>query len=281
MKWLAFLTAGFAVVAGSGVSLATAPVPGHAGAIWSTADCGKEGLTLLANARLALVIEGEGPATSVAVVPAEWVGQSIMLRVKGEAHERVLHLDDLKRCDGLPGATSLLLADVAAVFGGLDDIIGSCRARGEITRHCFEQGIGLADTSGNRVLSRAELRQAMRAASFFIAYRGVAAEQENPFVSMEKLMIAQLAASVLSPFVVGFLIDSYDSDGDDSVSTDELLRGREPDRAVRDILADLIAKAPPAVVSMLLKSMPDFPLPTDRDVNSRAVPPAELDRRRR
>ena len=265
MRCSTFLMAGLAVLLFSGSSSTAELAPERVAGIWSTVGCGKGGLTLLVNARIALMIEGQGLATRVAVVPAEWVGGSLILRVKGEAHERVLSVDNLEPCDALPGSMSLLLADVVTVFSGLDDFVTLCRRMDGITTRCVAVVTDLIDVTGDGVFSRAELRQAMRAASFFIAYQGVVARQREAFVSLDKLLIAQLAASAVGPFVVTHLIGSYDSDGDDSVSPEELLQGRSPDQALQGILADLAAKAPPAVVSMLVRSIPGFQPPIDSD----------------
>ena len=249
----------------SGPSSTTELAPENTTVIWSTAACGKDGLTLLVNARFALMIEGEGLATRLAVVPAERVGGSLILRVKGEAHERVLSVDSLKPCDALPGAMSLLLADVVSVFSELDDFVTLCRRMESITTRCVAVVSDLIDVTGDGKFSRAELRQAMRAASFFIAYQGIAAGQREAFVSLDKLLVAQLAASAVGPFVVNHLIGSYDSDGDDAVSPEELLQGRPPEQALQGILAGLAAKAPPAVVSLLVGSIPGFQSPIDGD----------------
>ena len=133
MKGSAFLMAGLAVFAMAGLLSAAEPVAARAPGIWSTTACGTDGLTLLATSRLALIVEGQGLATRVAVVRAEWVGESILLRVEGEAHERVLHLESLKACDALPGSMSLLLADVVAVFGRLDGPVALCRNVDDVT----------------------------------------------------------------------------------------------------------------------------------------------------
>ena len=258
MKLPVFWIVGLAALALAGLPSTADSVPERATGIWSAADCSRDGLALLVNSRFALMIESEGLITSVAVVPAEWVGASLILRVKGEAQERVLHLDDLKQCDDLPGSLSLLLADVTAVFGGLDDLVALCRGPAEVTLPCVSVVADLVDRTHDGVFSRAELRQAMRVAGFFMAYRRVAAGQRQAFVSLDKLLIAQLAASVLGPFVVSHLIASYDADGDDAVSPEELLQGRRPEQAVQGILADLVAKAPPAVASLLTNSVPGF-----------------------
>lgn len=250
--------AGLVVLLLSGSSSTAELAPEQATGIWSTAGCGKDGLTLLVNSRHALMIEGEGLATRVAVVPVEWVGGSLILRVKGEAHERVLSVDSLKPCDALPGAMSLLLADVVTIFGQLEDFVTLCRRTDGITTQCVTAVTDLIDVSGNGIFSRAELRQAMRAAGFFIAYQGIADRQQEAFVSLDKLLVAQLAASAVGPFVVAHLIGSYDSDGDDAVSPEELLQGRSPEQALQDILTGLAAKAPPAVVSLLVGSIPGF-----------------------
>lgn len=263
MKCSTFLMAGLAVLLLSGSSSTAELAPEQATGIWSTAGCGKDGLTLLVNFRHALMIEGERLATRVAVVPVEWVGGSLVLRVKGEAHERVLAVDNLKPCDALPGSMSLLLSDVVTVFGELDDFVTLCRRMDSITARCVAVVTDLIDVTGDEVFSRAELRQAMRAAGFFIAYRGIADRQQEAFVSLDKLLVAQLAASAVGPFVVAHLIGSYDSDGDDAVSPEELLQGRPPEQALQDILAGLAAKAPPAVVSMLVESIPGFQPPID------------------
>ena len=258
MRWLAFLAAGLTVLALSGLSSSAEPGLEDVAGIWSTAGCGEDGLTLLVNSRIALMIESEGTGTRIAVVPAEWVGGSLILRVKGEAHERVLSVDNLEQCDALPGSMSLLFADVVNVFSELDDLVALCRRMDGITTRCVAAVADLVDVTGDGTFSRAELRQAMRTASFFIAYRGITAEQQKAFVPLEKLYVAQLAAAVLGPFVASRLIDSYDSDGDGAVSPKELLRDQNPEQAVQDILINLLSNAPPAVVSALMKSIPGF-----------------------
>ena len=145
------------------------------------------------------------------------------------------------------------------------DGIAPCRRMDGITTQCVTIVTHLIDVSGDGIFSRAELRQAMRAAGFFMAYRGIAARQREAFVSLDKLLVAQLAASAVGPFVVSHLIGTYDSDGDDSVSPEELLQGRSPEQALQGILAGLAAKAPPAVVSLLVGSLPGFQPPSDGD----------------
>ena len=265
MRWSTFLITGLAALLMSGPSSTAELAPEKTTVIWSTAACGKEGLTLLVNSRIALMIEGEGLAARVAVVPVEWVGGSLILRVEGEARERVLSVANLDPCDGLPGSMSLLLADVVTIFDQLDDVATLCRRMHDLNTRCVAVVTDLIDSTGDGVFSRAELRQAMRAASFFIAYRGIAARQREAFVSLDKLLVAQLAASAVGPVVVNHLIGSYDSDGDDSVSPDELLQGRSPEQALQGILAGLAAKAPPAVVSLLVGSIPGFQPPLDGD----------------
>ena len=113
------------------------------------------------------------------------------------------------------------------VFGQLDDFVTLCRRVDSIAARCVAVVTDLIDVSGDGIFSRAELRQAMRAASFFIAYRGIADQQQEAFVSLDKLLVSRLAASAVGPFVVAHLIGAYDSDGDDAVSPEELLQGRK------------------------------------------------------
>lgn len=265
MKGSAFLAVGLAAFVWFGSPSTAELVPDRATGIWSTTGCGEAGLTLLVNPRIALMIEGKGLAVRVAIVPAEWADGSFILSVKGEARERSLPLDNLKQCDALPGSVSLLFAEVVAIFSGLDDIVALCRGMDGITTRCVAMVADLIDITGDGVFSRAELRQAMRAASFFIAYHGVAARQREAFVSLEKLYVAQLAASVLGPFVITHLVDSYDSDGDDAVSPKELLQGQSPEQAVQRILTDLAVRAPPAVTSLLMNSIPSVQPPPYSD----------------
>ena len=253
-----FLLVGFVALAWSGLASAAEPEPERATGIWSTTDCGKGGLTLLVNARAALMIQGQGLETTVAVVPAKWTHEAIILRIKGEARNRSLLLDNLTQCDALSGSMSVLLADVVAVFGQLGGIVASCRDLESVTTECATTVFDLIDVTGDDALSRPELRQAMRTAGFFIAYGGLAARHRDAFVSLDSLLIAQLAAAALGPVVVSHLLDAYDADGDAAVSLEELLQDRSPEQAARDILAELLAKAPPAVASVLLKSIAGF-----------------------
>ena len=253
-----FLLVGFAALAWSGLPSAAEPEPERATGIWSTTDCGSGGLTLLANAHAALMFQGQGLQTAVAIVPAKWTHEAVILRIKGEARNRSLLMANLKQCDALPGSMSVLLADVVAVFGQLGDIVVLCRDLDSVATECLTTVVDLIDVNGDGALSRPELRQAMRTAGFFIAYGGLAARHRQAFVSLDNLLIAQLAAAALGPFVVAHLLDAYDSDGDDAVSLEELLQDRSPDQAAQGILAELLAKAPPAVASVLLKSIAGF-----------------------
>lgn len=253
-----FLLVGFAALALSGLPSAAEPEPERATGIWSTTDCGSGGLTLLVNARAALMIQAQGPETTVAIVPAAWTDEDITLKIKGQERKRSLLLDDLESCDALPGLLSVLLADVVAVFGQLGGIVASCRDLESVTTECATTVFDLIDDTGDDALSRPELRQAMRTAGFFIAYGGLAARYREAFVSLDSLLIAQLAAAALGPVVVSHLLDAYDADGDAAVSLEELLQDRSPDQAARGILSELLAKAPPAVASVLLKSIAGF-----------------------
>lgn len=258
MKLPVFLLVGFVALALSGLPSAAEPLPERATGIWSTTDCGWGGLTLLVNSHAALMIKGQGLETSVAIVPAAWTGEAITLKIKGEERNPSLFLDSLKRCDALPGSMSVLPADVVAVFGQLGGIVALCRDLESLTTECVTTVADLIDVTGDGAFSHSELRQAMRAAGFFMAYGGLAARQREAFVSLDSLLIAQLAAAALGPFVVAHLLDAYDSDGDDAVSLEELLQDRSPEQAAGGILAELLAKAPPAVASVLLKSIPGF-----------------------
>ena len=253
-----FLLVGFAALAWPGLPSAAAPEPERAAGIWSTTDCGSGGLTLLVNARAALMIQGQGLETTIAIVPAAWTDEAIILKIKGDARNRSLLLDNLKQCGALPGSMSVVLADVVTVFGQLGGIVALCKDLENITMECVTTVVDLIDGNGDGALSRPELRRAMRTAGFFIAYGGLAARHRQAFVSLDNLLIAQLAAAALGPFVVDHLLDAYDSDGDDAVSLEELLQDRSPDQTARSILAELLAKAPPAVASVLLKSMAGF-----------------------
>ena len=253
-----FLLVGFAALAWSGLPSAAEPEPEPATGIWSTTDCGSGGLTLLVSSHAALMIQGQGLETTVAIAPAKRTDEAIILNVNGEARNRRLLVDNLKQCDALPGSISVLLADVVAVFGQLGGIVALCRDLERVTTECVTRVVDLIDVNGNGALSRPELRRAMRTAGFFIAYGGLAARRREASVSLDNLLMAQLAAYVLGPFVVSHLIDSYDADGDAAVSPEELLQGRSPEQAARGILAKLLANAPPAVASVLLESIAGF-----------------------
>ena len=77
MKLSVFLMVGLAALAFSGLPSAAEPVPERAMGIWSTTECGAEGLALLVNSRLALMIDGEGLQARLAVVPVGWAGESL------------------------------------------------------------------------------------------------------------------------------------------------------------------------------------------------------------
>ena len=253
-KFTLSLAIGLAILAWSGSPAKAEPVPDRAIGTWSAGSCGADGLTVLVSRKTALMIESEGADTSVTIAGVEWVGSSFVLTIEGEENELVLPpLESLERCASPPSSLALLFAESVVVFKELDKIDAYCRGEDGITPECLAVAFDLIDITGDGEFSRAELSRALRAASFFIGYRLVADEQKNAVVPLEKLYIAQLAASAFGPLVAGNLIQSYDFDGNGLLALNELLQDRTPEKGLEGIAARFAMEVSPELASTLMK----------------------------
>ena len=250
------LAAGLAALALSGSLARAESVPDDATGVWSVVECGDNGLTILANSNAALMVESRGTETRIAIASAELVSGSFVLTIEGEEDELVLPpLDNLNRCDSLPGALPILFAEAVAIFTRLGEIEALCMGEDGITARCVAVAFDMIDVTGDGRFSRAEFSRAIRAAGFFIGHRLVVTKQNgHAFVSLEDLYTSQFAASALGPFIAVNLIDSYDYDGDGFVSPGELLQDRSPEHGLEGAIAGLASEMAPEALSVLMKS---------------------------
>lgn len=257
MKLVSYLAAALAIAAAIVSPASAEPVPDRATGIWSLAECGGDGLTVLLNSNTALMVDAQEEHATVAMARAEWLSGSVMLTMEGKPEELVLPplpLDDFERCDAPPFIFSLLFAESVTMFREVDDIEARCTGEDVDAAPCVALVFGLIDISEDGVFSKAELSRAVRAASFFIGYGLAVEESQSPFVPMEKLSVAWFAASLLGPFVATNLIDSYDFDGDGLLSLKELLQDRTSEEGIHGVAAGLAAEVPPEMMSGLMKA---------------------------
>ena len=231
------------------------PVPDHATGIWSTGECGGDGLAVLVNSTAGVVVQSAGSNTQVALAAAEWVAGFLVLTTERGDELILPPLDDLRRCGRLPGLLPVLFAEAIAVFKLLDDIRASCEGKDSSMVRCVTVAFDMTDVTDDGKFSRAELSRAIRAAGFFIGYRTVAGERTDPFVPLDDLVVAHLVASALGPLVADNLIGSYDFDGDGFVSPAELLQDRGPDEGYERVVAGLASQMAPEALAALLKSV--------------------------
>lgn len=252
MKLILSLVAAIVIAVSAALPSAAEPVPERATGIWSAAECGENGLTVLVDANAALTFETREEQVAVAVAQAEWLAGSVVLTVEGEEGELVLPpLDSLHRCDALPVGFSIVFAESVTVFREIDKFKARCASDEASAAQCVALVFELIDVSKDGVFSKAELSRAVRAASFFVGYWVSVEESQDPFVPVETLSVAWFAASVLGPFVAANLIDSYDFDGDGRLSPTELLQDRSPDEGIQG----LAANAPHEIMSGLMRTL--------------------------
>ena len=256
MRFVVSLAVALAI-AGSAVQPSAAePVPERATGIWSMAECGGDGLTLLLNTNAALMLETHREQAWVAVARADWLAGSVVLTMEGEVRELIIpQLDGLQSCAALPVGFSVMFAESITVFRELDELEAGCLSEETSAAGCIALVFELVDLSEDGVFSKAELSRAVRAASFFVSYWANVEDSQNPFVPVEKLSTAWLLASALGPFVATNLIDSYDFDGDGRLSLKELLQDRLPEEGIQGLVAGVAAQVPPNMVSGLMRTV--------------------------
>ena len=128
MKVVVYLATAIAIGISAALPAAAEPVPERATGIWSIAECGGDGPTVLVDENAALVFETQGEETQIALARSDWLAGFVVLTMDGEAGELVLPpLDGLQRCAALPlgfslvgprGADRQLLALAARMMAG-------------------------------------------------------------------------------------------------------------------------------------------------------------------
>ena len=256
MKLIVSVAAGLATLVLFSTPANAEPVPDRATGIWSLADCGGDGLTVIVNPRGALMVEVEAGNARVAVAGAEWFGQSIVLTAGDDGGEVVLPpMESLNRCDSAPKALAFMFAETVAVFKRFDEIEEHCSVADGVGLRCAAAAFDMIDITGDGVFSRAELSRAIRAAGFFLGYHIETEGHAGEFVPLEKLYLVQFAATAFGPLVATNLIDSYDFDGDGFLSLAELMQDRVPEEGFEGIAATLLGEASPAIASTLMESL--------------------------
>ena len=256
MKLIVSVTVGLAALLWSATLSAAESVPDHATGIWSVSDCGGDGLSVIVNPGGALMLETEKGKARVALVAAEWTGESIVLISGGGDSEIVLPpIGSLQRCTSAPASLSFMFAETVAVFKRFDQIEEHCRSSEGIGLLCVAAAFEMIDITDDGVFSRAELSRAIRAGGFFLGYHLATDGRPGEFVPVEELYLVQLAVTAFGPLVATNLIDSYDFDGDGFLSLDELMQDRAPEEGFAGIAATLLGEASPAMLSTFMDSL--------------------------
>ncbi len=249
------LVAGLAALALSAQLAESKPVPGHTHGIWSPlAGYGGHGLTVLVSSSIALIVDSDSWKTHVALVGAEWIAGSFALAMDGEDVLILPPLDSLERCDALPSSLPMVFAEALAVFSRLDELDAPCRGKEGIGAGRIAAVFDLIDVSGDGRFPPAEISRALRAATFFIGHRMIAAERSTSFVPLEDLYVAQLVAGVLGPVVAANVIASHDYDGDGFVSPGELMQDRSPKEGLEGVVAGVAIGMAPEALSAIMNS---------------------------
>lgn len=219
------------------------PIPESVIGLWGPASgpagCEGNGRTMLVNSAGVIVFERSGSETFIVLGPAEWsAGTLILTRHAGDI---VLSpLDNLTRCDRLPGQYYAFFGEAIAVFQGFAEVQSKCED--ESPQSCVSAIFGLFDVSGDYRLSRAEIGRALRAGAFFLGYEAIVAGRKELApdtdlwqtyrVPIGEIYGASLAAALLGPFFTDNLVQSYDFDADGVLSLSEILQDRGPDSLV-------------------------------------------------
>lgn len=247
---------GLAALALSGWPARAEPVPERATGIWSVAECGGDGLAMLVSSNDAVLVESWASRNWVALATVEWVAGSHVFTIKGEPGETVTPpINSLARCKVLPGLFPFLFADAVAIFKRWGDIDAHCMGEEGVGARCIATAFDIIDVSGDGTFSRAELSRAVRAAGFFIGHRTVAKEKGYSFVPLDDLLVVQLAASAIGPFIADNLIESYDYDGDGFLAPGELLQDRSPEEGFEGFVAGVATEMAPEAMAALLKTV--------------------------
>ena len=157
-----------------------ASIPESAIGLWGPADaqagCEGDGRIMLVNSGGVILFERSGPETFIVLGPAEWIAGTLILT--RHAGDIVLPpLDDLKRCDRLPGQYYAFFGEAIAVFQSFDEVQSRCD--GDSAQRCVRAIFELFDVSGDDRLSRAEIGRALRAGAFFFGYEVIVAGRKE------------------------------------------------------------------------------------------------------
>ncbi len=241
---IAVLLSAFVIAVGTvATGPEAAPIPESAIGLWGPADaqagCEGDGRTVLVNSGGVILFERSGPETFIVLGPAEWIAGTLILT--RHAGDIVLPpLDDLTRCDRLPGQYYAFFGEAIAVFQSFDEVQSRCDS--DSAQRCVRAIFELFDVSGDDRLSRAEIGRALRAGAFFFGYEAIVAGRKETApdaglwqtyrVPIDEIYGVSLVASLLGPFFTDNLVQSYDFDADGVLSLSEILQDRGPDSLV-------------------------------------------------
>ena len=224
-------------------------IPSSARGVWSAEDCG-DSATFVTNS--AAIIYWSAHGNEVYVGPAEWVSESFVLpELAAEYGGAVLPSEGLQRCEAMPGRLQSLFPESLAVFEAFDQVATQCDTGS--MRRCASAVFDMIDVSGDDRFSRAEISRMVRAAAFFVGYDAISSAYDDPFVSLDSIVVISSLRSALRP-LVDDLIDSYDFDGDGFLSSAELLQDSSIE-SLEAAAADMASGVPSAFLTALPGSM--------------------------
>lgn len=236
-----------AMVVGA-TSSSASPVPTHRVGVWAfgAASCDEAPRIFLLNSAAVLVLE-RSPAVghsigTIVFAPAKVVRDALVLE-RPEAGQIFLttSFDELTRCPAVPSVHRVLFGEAIALFESFDHIHDACENGSSLD--CVQQAFSFADVNGDGRLTRAEIARVFRAAAFYIGYETSLAtalrRRDAPASGLARLEVQQqdlVAAiaigSIVAPFITSNLIASYDFDGTESITLEEMLQDRGPDHVV-------------------------------------------------
>ena len=210
---------------------AGAQVPEEARGTWVLGTCDAGQIGLILSTESAFVYDGtrDGGAR-VTIGEVRWTDAGAVLWKFG-LPTILPPIAALVECDALPPAAYAGLAEAIALFQAVDPIRETClQGSGE---ECAERIFEFADVSEDDRLSVAEISRIVRAGAAFVSYEAMVsgeaeAVQPDPSARVTQLLGASTFASLVGPVFLGNLIRSYDFDGDNFVTLEEIMQDREP-----------------------------------------------------
>ncbi|MBE9605154.1 hypothetical protein IAI18_09775 [Acetobacteraceae bacterium H6797] len=123
-----------------------------------------------------------------------------------------------QRCPSLPASFMLAHGEGLAALGALERLEDGCGVAGRDMRSCIETIVAVADVSGDKLLSPAELARLMRGLAWVIT-----AQEDGSTPSMGAAIGGGMLGGVLA---ARLMVESYDYDGDGKLSRTELGQDR-------------------------------------------------------